>query len=117
MEADVIILILVPYVSSWHRLQVMFCIGSALGPVLLTLHVNELPLLVSSSLIMFVDDTKLYHSIPSPEPFVLGQPLHPVKVVQRFHVICIFGVFVLKLLDSMCGLDVQTNCKLKMPYF
>jgi len=36
--------------------------GSVLGPLLFAMYVNELPSLVSSPLLMFADDLKLYRS-------------------------------------------------------
>ena len=44
--------------------------GSVLGPLLFALYVNELPSLVSSSILMFADDIKLYHVIRSPDDFL-----------------------------------------------
>jgi len=41
--------------------------GSVLGPLLFALYVNELPSLISSPLLMFADDIKLYRIIRSPE--------------------------------------------------
>jgi len=43
--------------------------GSVLGP----LYVNELPSLVSSKLLMFADDVKLYRTICSPEDCLILQ--------------------------------------------
>jgi len=37
----------------------------------LALYVNELPSLVSSKLLMFADDIKLYHTIRSPEDYLI----------------------------------------------
>ena len=39
--------------------------GSVLGPLLFTIYVNDLPSCVSSSLLMFADDTKLFRCIRS----------------------------------------------------
>lgn len=40
---------------------------TAIGPLLFALYVNELPYLVSSSLLVFADDIKLYRTICGPE--------------------------------------------------
>ena len=53
--------------SSWTRVNSGVPQGSVLGPLLFALYVNELPSLVSSSLLMFADDIKLYRIIRSPE--------------------------------------------------
>jgi len=50
-----------------NRFCSVFPQGSVLGPLLFALYVNELPSLVSSKLLMFVDDIKLYLTIRSPE--------------------------------------------------
>ena len=52
--------------SSWTQVKSGVPQGSILGPLLFTLYVNELPSLVSSSLVMFADDIKLYRCIHSP---------------------------------------------------
>ena len=39
--------------------------GSVLGPLLFTVYVNDLPPCVNSSLMLFADDTKLFHCIRS----------------------------------------------------
>jgi len=53
--------------SSWTRVTSGVPQGSVLGPLLFALYVNELPSLVSSPLLMFADDIKLYRIIRSPE--------------------------------------------------
>jgi len=53
--------------SSWEWVSSGIPQGSVLGPLLFTLYVNELPSQVSSKLLMFTDDIKLYHTIYSPE--------------------------------------------------
>jgi len=47
--------------------------GSILSPLLFSLYVNELPLLVSSQLLMFADDIKLYCAICSFEDYLMLQ--------------------------------------------
>jgi len=47
--------------------------GSVLGSLLFALYVNELLLLVSSKLLMFADDIKLYRTIYSPEDCLILQ--------------------------------------------
>ena len=49
--------------SSWGGVSSGVPQGSVLGPTLFILYINELPSLVSSSRIMFADDTKLYRTI------------------------------------------------------
>ena len=46
--------------SSWTQVKNGVPQGSVLGPLLFSLHVNGLPSLVSSSLVMFADDIKLF---------------------------------------------------------
>ena len=55
--------------SSWTQVNSGVPQGSVLGPLLFSLYVNELPSLVSSSLVMFADDIKLYGCIRSPEDY------------------------------------------------
>jgi len=43
------------------------------GPLLFSLYVNEIPSLVSSSLYMFADDTKLYQSITNTSDIIALQ--------------------------------------------
>ena len=49
--------------SSWGSVSSGVPQGSVLGPVLFLLYVNELPKLVSSQIMMFADDTKMYRAI------------------------------------------------------
>jgi len=53
--------------SSWERVSSGALQGSVLGPLLFALCINELPSLVSSKLLMFADEIKLYHTMRSPE--------------------------------------------------
>ena len=52
--------------SSWLQVTSGVPQGSVLGPLLFALYINELPSLVSSQLLMFADDIKLYRRIRSP---------------------------------------------------
>jgi hypothetical protein len=49
--------------SSWADVLSGVPQGSVLGPILFILYVNELPELVTSSVKMFADDTKLYRRV------------------------------------------------------
>ena len=66
-------------VSSWVRVRSRVPQGSVLGPLL---YVNELPSLVSSPLLMFADDIKLYRIIRSPEDCL--QPQHNIDVLAQW---------------------------------
>jgi len=57
------------FLFSWAQVDSGVPQGSVLGPLLFTLYVNELPSLVSNSLLMFADDIKLYWTIRGPEDF------------------------------------------------
>jgi len=48
-------------------IRVFLLMLSVLDPLLFALYVNELPSLISSPLLMFADDIKLYRIIRSPE--------------------------------------------------
>ena len=52
--------------SSWSKVTSGIPQGSVLGPLLFVLYINELPSLVSSQLLTFADDIKLYRRIHSP---------------------------------------------------
>ena len=52
--------------SSWLQVTSGIPQGSVLEPLLFALYINELPSLVSSQLLMFADDIKLYRRIRSP---------------------------------------------------
>jgi len=49
--------------SSWSPVRNGVPQGSVLGPLLFTIYANDLPDNVKSSLLLFADDTKLYHII------------------------------------------------------
>ena len=53
--------------SSWQWVSSGVSRRSALWSLLFALYVDELSSLVSSKLLMFADDIKLYHTIYSPE--------------------------------------------------
>ena len=55
--------------SSWTQVSSGVPQGSVLGPLLFVLYINELPSLVSSQLLMFADDIKLYRCIRSPKDY------------------------------------------------
>ena len=59
--------------SSWVQVSSGVPQGSILGPLLFSLYVNELPSLVSSQLLMFADDIKLYRTIRSSEDCLVLQ--------------------------------------------
>ena len=59
--------------SSWVQVFSGVPQGSILGPSLFSLYVNELPSLVSSQLLMFADDIKLYRTIRSSEDCLVLQ--------------------------------------------
>ena len=53
--------------SSWTHVSSGVPQGSVLGPLMFPLYINDLPSLVSSQLLMFADDIKLYCCIHSAE--------------------------------------------------
>ena len=59
--------------SSWEQVSSGVPQGSVLGPLLFALYVNKLPSLVSSKLLMFADDIKLYRTTRSPEECLILQ--------------------------------------------
>jgi len=59
--------------SSWTQVSSVVPQGSILSPLLFSLYVNELPSLVSSQLLTFVDDIKLYRTIRSFEDCLILQ--------------------------------------------
>ena len=69
-------------VSSWVRVRSGVPQGSVLGPLLFALYVNELPSLVSSPLLMFADDIKLYRIIRSSEDCLQLQ--HDIDVLAQW---------------------------------
>ena len=52
-----------------------------LGPLLFSLYVNELPPLVSSSLLLFADNIKLYRIIRSPKDYLQLQ--HDIDILEQ----------------------------------
>ena len=69
------------FFSSWRPVTSGVPQGSVLGPLLLAIYVNDLPLIVSSNLFMFADDLKLNRSITQPLDTTLLQ--HDVNTL--FH--------------------------------
>ena len=69
-------------VSSWARAKSGVPQGSVLGPLLFALYVNELPSLVSSPILMFADDIKLYRVIRSPDDCLQLQ--HDIEVLAQW---------------------------------
>jgi len=68
--------------SSWTRVTSGVPQGTVLGPLLLfALYVNELPSLVSSPLLIFADDIKLYRIIWSREDWLQLQ--HDIDVLVQ----------------------------------
>jgi len=62
--------------QSPHSSPVSSCVlqGSVLGPLLLfTIFVNDIPSIVSSSVFMFADDTKMFRVIRNEEDYVTLQ--------------------------------------------
>ena len=55
--------------SSWSIINSGVPQGSVLGPLLFNLYVSDIPSLVSSPILFFGDDTKIYRSIHSKEVF------------------------------------------------
>lgn len=43
--------------------------GSVVGPLLFTMFVNKIPSIVSSTVLMFADDTKIFHVIRNEEDY------------------------------------------------
>ena len=109
---------------------------SVLDPLLFALYVNELPSLVSSSLLMFADDIKLYRIIRSPEDCLQLQ--HDIDVLEQWsetwllsfnvtkckilhignpaancHHKCTLHGVVLELLEDIRDLEICMDSKLK----
>ena len=53
--------------SRWTRVTSGVPQGSVLGPLLFLIYINDIPEVVSSSIKIFADDTKVYRSIGSPD--------------------------------------------------
>ena len=49
--------------SNWSEVTSGIPQGSVLGPLLLTIFINDLPLSITSHIQIFVDDTKIYHTV------------------------------------------------------
>ena len=67
--------------SKWTNVTSGVPQGSVLGPVLVMVYINELPLLVENKLKMYADDTKLYGPVAS-----LGdaqKPQHELDVLNK----------------------------------
>ena len=47
--------------------------GSVLGPLLFTMFVNEIPSIVSSPVLMFADDTKIFCVIRNKDDYIMLQ--------------------------------------------
>ena len=69
-------------ISLWARAKSGVSQGSVLGPLLFALYVNELPSLVSSPILMFADDIKLYRIIQSPDDCLQLQ--HDIDVLVQW---------------------------------
>ena len=120
--------------SSWTHVSSGVPQGSVLGPLMFVLYINDLPSLVSSQLLMFADDIKLYRSIRSVEDcFVLQNDINIMLDWSR-HWLLSFNVskckvlhigntpytgnyaldgIQLELLDNYRDLGIQIDSKLK----
>ena len=120
--------------SSWTHVSSGVPQGSVLGPLMFALYINDLPSLVSSQLLMFADDIKLYRSIRSVEDcFVLQNDINIMLDWSR-HWLLSFNVskckvlhigstpytgnyaldgIQLELLDNFRDLGIQIDSKLK----
>ena len=120
--------------SSWTHVSSGVPQGSALGPLLFASYINDLPSLVSSQLLMFADDNKLYHCIRSAEDcFVLQNGIN-IMLDWSKHWLLSFNVskckvlhfgstpytgnyaldgIQLELLDNFHDLGMQLDSKLK----
>ena len=56
--------------------------GSVLGPLLFLIFINDLPSVVSSSIFMFADDTKIFQVIQSEEDHIA---LQNDKISRPYH--------------------------------
>ena len=123
--------------SSWTHVSSGVPQGSVLGPLMFALYINDLPSLVSSQLLMFADDIKLYRSIRSVEDcFVLQNDINVILDWSR-HWLLSFNVskckvlhigntpytgnyaldgIQLELLDNYRDLGIQIDSKLKYYY-
>jgi len=96
--------------SSWEQVSSGVPQGSVLGPLLFALHVNELPSLVSSKLLMFADDIKLYCRIHSPEDWLILQ--RDINVLLRWskYWLLSFNVAKCKVVHIGSALYVDNYC-------
>ena len=120
--------------SSWTQVSSGVPQGSVLGPLLFVLYINELPSLVSSNLLMFADDIKLYCCIRSPEDCLILQNDINILLDWSKHWLLFFNVSKckalhigntpytgnyhlegtqLELLDNFRDLGIQIDSKLK----
>ncbi|KAI8481821.1 hypothetical protein Bbelb_404260 [Branchiostoma belcheri] len=67
--------------SSWSTVKSGIPQGSVLGPVLFVVYINDMPEVVSSTVRIFADDSKLYHGIKGREDHdTLQRDLEALKV-------------------------------------
>ena len=120
--------------SSWTHVSSGVPQGSVLGPLMFVLYINDLPSLVSSQLLMFADDIKLYRSIRSVEDCFMLQNDINIMLDWSRHWLLSFNVskckvlhigntsytgnyaldgIQLELLDNYRDLGIQIDSKLK----
>lgn len=120
--------------SSWAQVSSGVPQGSVLGPLMFALYINELPSLVSSQILMFADDIKLYRCIRSAEDCHILQNDINILLDWSKHWMLSFNVskcmvlhigsspyignyalegIQLELLDNLRDLGIQIDSKLK----